>query len=107
MMATERERAMGLCMRVGAMIPVDQMSTGFPWPMFLRTLGGDVDERAGEEGELLVGRVEVFWAVEDEHRRGKWIGDMYSNVGVCRAVEDVLWSATSVKGEQKAHLRSR
>jgi len=29
-----------LCMRVEAIIPVDKMSTGFPWLVFLMTLGG-------------------------------------------------------------------
>ena len=77
--------------------------------------GGDVTERASEGGELLVGRFEAIRAVEDEHRSGEWTGDVYAKVDddnvavrVLEAVEDGLWSATSVKGERewRAHLRS-
>ena len=79
---------------------------GFSVASVFENFRGDVAERAGEGGELLIGGMGVFWAVEDEHRRGRWTGDVHSNVGVRGAVEDVLGSATSVKGERKAHLRS-
>jgi len=76
--------------------------------------GGDVAERAGAGGGLLVKGVEAFWAVEDEHRNGEWTGDVHAKVEdnnvtvrVRGAVEDVLGSATSAKGERKAHSRSR
>jgi len=35
------------------------------------TFGGDVGKGAGGGGELLVGGMEAFWAVEDKHRRGR------------------------------------
>ena len=55
-------------------------------------------------------------ALEDEHRSGKWTGDVHAKVdddivavGDLGAVGDVLGSATSVKGERewRAHLRAR
>ena len=57
------ERAMSLCMRVEAIIPVDKMSTGFPWLVFLMTLGGKA-KRAGEGGELFFGRVGGFFSMK-------------------------------------------
>jgi len=76
--------------------------------------GGNVAKRAGKGGELLVGGMRAFWAMEDEHRSGEWTGDVHAKadddnvaVGVHGPIEDVLVSATSVNEErvQRAHLR--
>ena len=81
-----------------------------------KDFGGNVAKRSGKGGELLVGGVEAFWAAENEHRSGERRGDMYAKVNddnvaarVLEAVEDDLWSATSVKGETewRAQLRSQ
>jgi len=48
------ERAMSLRMRVEAIIPVDKMSMGFPWLVFLLTFGGQ-----GQKSRR--GRPVVFW----------------------------------------------
>jgi len=92
-----------------------QKSKGYPWPVFLGTSGGDVGKGADEGGELLVGRVEAFWVVEDEHRSDRWTGDVHAKVdddnvtiGVRGAVENGLEPVRSVNGERewRALLRS-
>jgi len=84
-------------------IPVAQM---VPWPVLLRISGARV--------ELLVERVEAFCAVEDEHRRGRWTGDVHVEVDddnvavrVGGAVEDVLGPVRSVDGERERKTHSR
>jgi len=56
--------------------------------------------------------VEVFWAVENEHRSREQTGDVHAKVDdnnvvvrVHGVVEDILGSATLVKEEREAHLR--
>jgi len=51
-------------MRVEAIMPVDQMSEGLPWPAIFDDFGGNVAERAGERGGSLVWRVGEFISVE-------------------------------------------
>jgi len=72
--------------------------------------GSDVAERAGERGELLVGRVEESGSVKKmkESRGGKWMGDSHAKVdddnvtvGVLGAVEDIFGSVMWVKKQRE------
>jgi len=53
---------------------------GFSMAGVAENFGGNVGKGAGGGGELLVGKMEVFWAVEDKHRRGRWTGDVHARV---------------------------
>jgi len=57
------ERAMSLCMRVEAIIPVDKMSTGFPWLVFLMTLGGQ-GQKSRRGRRVVFGRVGEFFSMK-------------------------------------------
>ena len=50
-------------MCVEAIIPVHQMSTGFPWPVFFYDSRGNIAKRAGKRGEFLVGKTQNFFFV--------------------------------------------
>jgi len=41
-------------------IPVHQMYTGFPWPVFFYNSRGNIAKRAGKRGEFLGGRTQNF-----------------------------------------------
>jgi len=82
--------------------------------------GSDIAERAGERGELLVGRVEEFGSMKkmEEQRSGKRMEDSHAEVdddnvtvGVLGAVEDVFGPVAWVKKQREkgnqAYLRSR
>ena len=65
-MAAQRGRnkfVFRLCMCVEAIIPVHQMSTGFPWPVFFYDSRGNIAKRAGKRGEFLVGKTQNFFFV--------------------------------------------
>ena len=67
MMSMQRESnelVFRLCMRVEAIIPVDQTSTAFPIACIFDDFRGSIAERIDERGELLVGRVRKFFSVE-------------------------------------------
>jgi len=73
----ERVMSSCLCMRMEAIIPVDQTSTAFPIPGVFDDLGGDIAERAGDKDELLVGRVGKFFSVEGGQ---EWEMDLHAKV---------------------------
>ena len=51
---------MSLYMRVEVIIPVHQMYTGFPWPVFFYDSEENIAKRAGKRDEILVGRMQNF-----------------------------------------------
>ena len=72
MMSVQRESnelVFRLCMRVEAIIPVDQTSTAFPIACIFDDFRGDIAGRTNERGELLVGRVGKFFSVEGGQER--------------------------------------
>jgi len=65
-MAAQRgsnELVFRLCMRVEVIIPVHQIYTGFPWPVFYYDSRGNIAKRSGKRGELLAGRTQNFFFV--------------------------------------------
>ena len=57
------ELAFRLCMRVEAIIPVHQMYTDFPWPVFFYDSGENIAKRAGKRDKFLCGRTQNFFFV--------------------------------------------
>jgi len=83
-----------LCMRMEAIIHVNQMSTAFPIACVFDDPGGDIAERAGDKNGLLVGRVGKFFSIEGGQ---EWEIDLHAKadyddvtVRVVEATEDVL-----------------
>jgi len=71
-------------MRVEVIIPVHQINTGFPWPIFFYDSRGNIAKRAGKRGESLVGRMQNFLCEKmSKHGEWKWkVDDDDVTVGV-------------------------